>query len=643
MIKYLLPGTGLLITAAVVGYLIRTVSISDVIALISAADITWLLVFLVCSLVMSIGHTWRYNLLLASNGVQVNSFMLYLIVLVRNMGSDLLPARIGTAIYIVLANRGLKIPLEIATTSFGYAMLFDYLVMAPLVVVLALFALENGDPNGEMILLFGLFLSAAFLIITNYLPRIAKALPRLFRNGALKAFSERVAQGVEQVSKAQIMGRVLLLTLIIRIFKYAGLFAILMALLAPSGADSALSPAQAIIGIYAAEVSASLPISGPAGIGTYQGVWLATFRLLGLPENLAASTGISHHLITQVYGYSLGLLALGLFFLIVRVSGFNFTYPPQPTTRVSFAVRYLALLLFASVVIFSAKGDAAPKVPEVAGPGRQEFLESNSLIFDSNLSGTFGIYQLGGGASDPQAIIDDPRLHEMYPAIETSGTLVAYASSGSAKRGAQSEIWVYDRQKRERRRISDNGTFPSFSSDGTEIYFERNRKQVIASKLSDSSERVIFPIKGDSRFRKFEVVKPRISPDGLAVAFTSDADGRWHAYSADLTSGEATLIGKGCQPYLVSRNSGIFVNESGIFSSPFIQHFGALGDGRVTVVDRRREYFPSIRSDLVYFGRGRGSSHESDNYEIFAQFNGRELQLTDNGATNRWPVGVGSR
>ena len=110
---------------------------------------------------------------------------------------------------------------------------------------------------------------------------------------------------------AGVFFRIFLLSLLVRLAKYASLGVLLAALLKGSGfGDALLSPSKVFLGIVSSEMSASLPVSGIAGFGAYQGTWSAAFTLLGMPASLAATTGVSHHLFTQAYGYSLGILAL---------------------------------------------------------------------------------------------------------------------------------------------------------------------------------------------------------------------------------------------------------------------------------------------------------------------------------------------
>jgi uncharacterized membrane protein YbhN (UPF0104 family) len=64
------------------------------------------------------------------------------------------------------------------------------------------------------------------------------------------------------------------------------------------------------VGASLAELSSSTPVSGIGGFGAYEGVWAGAFYLLGYPRELAMLSGLSAHVITQVFGYTLGVFAL---------------------------------------------------------------------------------------------------------------------------------------------------------------------------------------------------------------------------------------------------------------------------------------------------------------------------------------------
>jgi hypothetical protein len=59
-------------------------------------------------------------------------------------------------------------------------------------------------------------------------------------------------------------------------------------------------------------MSATLPIHGIAGFGTYETAWALGFGQLGLSSRVAILSGFATHLLSQLYDYSIGLLALAI-------------------------------------------------------------------------------------------------------------------------------------------------------------------------------------------------------------------------------------------------------------------------------------------------------------------------------------------
>ena len=83
----------LLTSIAIFSYLLRHVSPAEIFELIRDVNLNYLLAFFILSITMSILRTWRYKLLLGISGYRPKSTALFLVVLVRNFFSDLLPAR----------------------------------------------------------------------------------------------------------------------------------------------------------------------------------------------------------------------------------------------------------------------------------------------------------------------------------------------------------------------------------------------------------------------------------------------------------------------------------------------------------------------------------------------------------------------
>ena len=170
----------LLICAAVLVYLFSEISPGQVWALITNANGNALLIFLFLSLTMSFFRTWRYKVLLNFSGQQPNPFALYLVVLIRNFCSDLLPARTGSLIYILLLKKRLGISLDQATSSFSLALAFDICSVAPLVLLATIFLGEDaGISNFIIVSAAFVFLAVSFLMI-YFTPYFFNLFKRLF-------------------------------------------------------------------------------------------------------------------------------------------------------------------------------------------------------------------------------------------------------------------------------------------------------------------------------------------------------------------------------------------------------------------------------------------------------------------------------
>jgi uncharacterized membrane protein YbhN (UPF0104 family) len=310
----------LAVTVGVFSYLARHITPGQVLDVIRGMARRWLGMFFVLSLVMSVLRTWRYRLALMASGFAPPRLALFLVVIVRNFFSDLLPARLGTLVYVYIVTTRLGVPFGAAMSSFALSFLFDIIALAPMIAVAAAAAGALTDQPSGVLLGGGVVLGGATVAVLY-------ALPWLFHVGTLtlRWTSNRTGhhldrwvrawqhaeEEIRRARRAGIYARLLVLSLLVRLTKYGALMALLVALLVPLGyVPAELSPARMFIGLCSAEFVVSLPVSGIAGFGAYEGTWTVVFQLLGFPADVAQLTSVSHHVLTQVYGYGLGILAL---------------------------------------------------------------------------------------------------------------------------------------------------------------------------------------------------------------------------------------------------------------------------------------------------------------------------------------------
>jgi len=355
----------LILTVGVLLYLFTHISLHEVMQLILNVSLPAVSAFVVLSLSGSFFRMWRYRLLLAANGRKPPALTLFLVVLVRNFCSDLLPARSGSLIYIFLLTTRLGVPIAPATSSFALSFLFDIVAILPMIAAAAALTSSQGLVNEKLLLLTAMVLGALTIALIVALPKLIDfagqglnkliLLPESFRGSAEKALAS-ISREVKEACRAGIYGRLFVLSLLVRLAKYASLYTFLYALLAPQGYGLNDLPATKVfLGLCAAELAASLPVSGIAGLGAYQAGWVLTFQLLGFDPQMAKLTSISHHLCTQLYGYSLGLAAL----LVLLLPAFereptSIERPFERESTFAFAAKLALSLLVAGVLVVLA-------------------------------------------------------------------------------------------------------------------------------------------------------------------------------------------------------------------------------------------------------------------------------------------------
>lgn len=325
------------ITVGVMGYLFRIVSVRDVISIIKGMALTPFLCFIILSFWGTFFRTWRYLVLLKVCGVKVPAITMFLVTIVRDFFSDLLPARIGTLSYVYILTSRLGVALERALSGFAIAFIFDIIVIIPLLLI-SVFSIGWKIFGKFQLLVSGsLGILIILLVVLRYLPEIFRITARICQKFP---FLERGGDGldktslkIEEIKNSGVYMRVFILSIFLRLCKYAKLYFLLVALLSTWGYGwKEIGFGRFFLGACGAEFSASLPVSGIAAFGAYEGTWAIIFSILGFPQKLAITTGISHHLITQAYGYSLGIMCLGILllpFFKVRKLVFEKISPPR--------------------------------------------------------------------------------------------------------------------------------------------------------------------------------------------------------------------------------------------------------------------------------------------------------------------------
>ena len=265
----------------------------------------------------------RYRLLLAGAGASPlpGRGRMFGVTLARNMFVDMLPARAGELMYWALLNRGEGVPGDDCASSMTLSIWFDFVALA-LVLALAI-----GTPmlqaGGRIVLLWGALVVGVVVLMgwvalfhgPQWAVWILARFPVRIRAwrwvAALDAFLVRLSGSFSLVRQSGVLGKVTLLSVGIRVVKYAGL------MVAFFGVAAVLRPAlaelpiwQVLVGLISGEGGAALPIPTFLSLGTYEAAGSGAMSLTGVAGADAAAVLLGTHVASQLVDYSMGGLAL---------------------------------------------------------------------------------------------------------------------------------------------------------------------------------------------------------------------------------------------------------------------------------------------------------------------------------------------
>ena len=539
------------VSIAILAYLFTKVSLAEVINAIRGVSLSWIVLFLVFSFSMSLFRTWRYQLVLNVSGYRVDSVVLFLITLVRNFFSDLLPARLGTLIYVYLVKSRLGLPLGPILSSFAHAFIFDIISLSLLIIPAVSLVVMEGQP-GRGLLPVGVALAALSIGILILLPALCRLgvriceritfIPQRWRSKLNDLLGE-TAHHLELARKQGVYFRLLALSFGVRLCKYISYYMLFVGLVIPLGYTvGMLNPGKVFLGLCSAEMAASLPVSGIAGFGAYEGAWALVFQLLGYPERIAILTSISHHLFTQVYGYLLGGAALLILLLpMFRNRGFSMEELSLP---VKFWFQYVATILVitvTTVLLFPSNDSVASKG---AGSSQQGGVsEISSRIPEGKVvyERPDGIYVKSLQAIEDKKISDGGK----HPRWSWDGRYIVFIRDG--------KIVLYstrDKKTRELATVKSPGTV-SFHPDNISILFS-DKTKLYRFNLKTGAKREVIT---DGDFRELG-----ISRDGNRLAATVKTLTGYKVRVFDLSGGGVRTVSKGCSASISPSGGKVTVN-----------------------------------------------------------------------------------
>jgi uncharacterized membrane protein YbhN (UPF0104 family) len=260
----------------------------------------------------------------------------FLATAIQNALGDLVPARLASlGSYVWFMKRRLDVAVESAASTFIVSFVLDLVTLGPLLLIAVAVRFGITAPAGATSLSLGwtaVFAAVFFAVsaaaawwlgpLTKVFARLPLALARGREDGVwarAAAFLDRIAASMETVRRGGELARLLGVSLVIRLAKYAALFALTESLLAGTGyASPHPDPWDLIIGVSATELLASLPIPAIGQFGVWEGGMVGVLVMMGFSREPATLVAFGVHGITTAYEYLLALLALGSLFVLSK-------------------------------------------------------------------------------------------------------------------------------------------------------------------------------------------------------------------------------------------------------------------------------------------------------------------------------------
>jgi len=535
MLKNLLRiGISIGISFAILALLLQLVNagLSDlerpsVLAALQATSLTLVGVYFVVYLITLFFRAYRYRLLLIMSGEpNVPSLkQMALVTGIRNMVVDMLPARLGELGYVGLLNRGYGVKLEHCASSLAVSIAFDFIALLAVVFLIVAKQLLGGDIQGwalaamvSAIVLCCIALAGLFIITPWANTFIAQRFPAKNDSGLwfkLTQLLDSFSKSLNSVREAGKTLQVVVLSIVIRILKYAGMFVLFQAVAGPSFVELAKLPIEHTIGaLIGGEIGASLPVPTFMSFGAYEAGGALVFQLLGLSNQAAAVvTMLSVHIWSQFMEYILGGVLLAIFILMVRrgksVSNSQASAARKRVAQVAsfiggasvltLGTGFLAYQIWAASKLGAMSAPAAGQVSEDAGEWRELSKKHVSaidgfVVFSSNRDGNHDIFKLNLSDFSLSKLTTHPHT-ETYPRISPNGRKLVFARAHqewmSQRNSVAWDVYVLDIASGEETKVGTNGTAPAWINDNAISYLQEATK-IVQVNITDNSRETLF-------------------------------------------------------------------------------------------------------------------------------------------------------
>lgn len=691
------------VSFAILGLLLKMVTsgVGDedrptVLATLQNTSFDFVFYALLIYLVTLVIRAYRYRLLLQVSGEQnVPTFgQMALVTGIRNMVVDMLPARVGELGYVGLLNRGYGVKLQHCMSSLTISVAFDFVALLAVVLLIVGKQFAGGATQGWAI---GALISAvvitAIAIIGLFIitPIVARWLNQRFagtwaestwRAKFLKFVSE-FGESIETVRGAGQTVRLVVVSVLIRILKYAGFYMLFHAVSVNTFESLSDLPVEHVVSaLIGGEIGASLPVPTFMSFGAYEAGGSLIFHLLGVVDQAAVVVSLlCVHIWSQAMEYLIGGALLALFFLTTRqVKQVRESHKQQESKSKQW-LKFASLAVVGSIFLVSsgflawelraAKKLGSLSAPDVGGIAdnvedwrelsKQHVSNINGFaVFSSNRDGNHDIFKLDFKDFSLSKLTNHPHT-ETYPRVSPDGKRIVFARGHqpwvSQRNSVAWDVYVKDIESGVEKKVGQNGTAPHWI-DNQSIAYLQNATKVVKVNVADAVPTVLYESGVGVQMPKgAHLQNPKVNPLTGEIVFTARQNkigmnkGHWGTAVADVNGNHRGAL-NGCELSWTADGKGL------LQVTP-----GGTPDGsiRIVSVDYQtlepttlinlegefvHEYWPKESNDgrYVIFGASRGKhhhEHDTQDYEIFLWKKGSDsskaTRLTFHTGNENWP------
>lgn len=312
-LKRLLPYLGGLLLLFL---LLRQIDPRSVVHALAEAKPSWLLAGCAWYLLTNVLRAWRFGLLLRMEGI-IEPLRLLPEMLALSFLNNVLPSRAGELSFPYFLHQRHHVPVGESMTTLVLARIFDYVAVACLYVIFALWELPNLAPNAAQVVGAAAGLLLMTVVGLALAPWLAGMIWHLVRQmashgrwaqrplpGTLLNWGEQAVQTLSRLRRVRVYMLSLAWSLLIWLCTFAWFASLMAALGLPQRYP------LVVVGATFASLAKALPLITIGGFGAHEAGWTLGFRLTGMETATAITSGFAVNILTLLMSVLFGGAAL---------------------------------------------------------------------------------------------------------------------------------------------------------------------------------------------------------------------------------------------------------------------------------------------------------------------------------------------